>query len=501
MVGPTPIVPTSSEVLMEDAEVPTSTVSATAGELVELGAVAAAAAIRNGEISSESYTSALLRRARMCSDLNSFITIDETAVLAGARDADKARAAGSTAPLLGVPLAFKDTYLTQGLRTTIGLENLERFVPLEDAEVVSSIKEAGGIVFGKNNLVEMCYGLTGNNGHYGQVKNPHNRDHISGGSSSGSSASVAARIVPAALAGDSIGSIRVPASFCGVVGFKPTTGRWPRSGVAPVSPTLDTTGVLARNVEDCALIDQIVARAAATVPAGHSDLSGVRFAYAPRQYLALVEPEIEAHFKDVVRQLRDAGAEIVEIDLGGDFSAIAETSTWNIFFHETMEAISGFISRHDVPASFDEIYDGLRPGLREVWGHVVLPSGRGAISSETYEAALSVRRTEIARRFNEAFAHSRVEALLFPTTPCTAPSIEHQSKFTIADQEVSDLVLAKHAIPASAAGLPGISIPTGLSRNGLPMGLEIDGALGRDRQLLDLARRVEAAVGVLSSPG
>ena len=170
---------------MQDKEVPTSTASAAADGLAELGVAAAAAAIRNGDISSESCTSALLQRAQMYSDLNAFITIDETAALAAARDADKSRAAGSTAPLLGVPLAIKDSYLTRGLRTTLGLEILGHFVPDEDADVVSSIKDAGGIVFGKNNLVEMSYGLTGNNSHYGQVKNPHNRAHISGGSSSG----------------------------------------------------------------------------------------------------------------------------------------------------------------------------------------------------------------------------------------------------------------------------------------------------------------------------
>jgi indoleacetamide hydrolase len=479
---------------MQNKEVP-------ADKLAELGVAAAATAIRNGDISSEAFTSALLRRAQMYSDLNAFITIDETAALAAARDADKSRAAGSTAPLLGVPLAIKDSYLTRGLPTTLGLDALDRFVPQEDADAVTSIKTAGGIVFGKNNLVEMSYGLTGNNARYGQVKNPHNRNHISGGSSSGSGSAVAARIVPASLGGDTVGSIRVPASLCGVAGFKPTTGRWPRNGVAPISHTLDTTGVLARSVEDCALIDQIVTQERETAPASQPDLRGVRFAYAPRQYLDLVEAEVETHFKDVVRRLRDAGATIVEVDLGEDFSSIAASSTWNIFFHETKGAISDFLRRHDVPTSFDEIYSGLKPSLKEEWGQVVLPSGPGSISPEVYQTDLSVHRTEIQRRFNEAFSHNGAEALLFPTTPCTAPLIEHQSTFTIADQEVSYLVLAKNTVPTSGAGLPGISIPIGLSGAGLPIGLEIDGERGRDRRLLDLARRVEAAVGVLSSPG
>ncbi len=203
-------------------------------DLTSLGLAAAAAAVRNGDITSEAYTAALLQRARALAELNAFITIDEAGVLAAARDADKSRAAGSTAPLLGVPFGVKDSYLTKGLPTSLGLEGLAHFVPREDADAVRAIKGAGALVLGKNNLVEMSYGLTGHNARYGQVKNPHARDRVSGGSSSGSAASVAAGIVPAALGGDTVGSIRVPASFCGVVGFKPTTGRWPRNGVAPI---------------------------------------------------------------------------------------------------------------------------------------------------------------------------------------------------------------------------------------------------------------------------
>lgn len=149
--------------------------------LSELGVAAAAAAIRNGDLTSESYASHLLQHARKHADLNSFITIDESAVLAAAEDADEARAAGSRALLLGVPLGVKDSYATRGLRTTIGVETLENFVPDADADPVGAVKDAGGIVFGKNNLVEMSFGLTGSNRHYGQVKNPYGHDRVPGG--------------------------------------------------------------------------------------------------------------------------------------------------------------------------------------------------------------------------------------------------------------------------------------------------------------------------------
>ncbi|WP_441228209.1 amidase family protein [Tardiphaga sp. 20_F10_N6_6] len=485
---------------MDDTTATSRRVARETTDLTSLGLAAAAAAVRNGDITSEAYTTALLQRARTLSELNAFITIDEDALLAAARDADKARAAGSAALLLGVPLGVKDSYLTKGLPTSLGLGALAHFVPREDADAVRAIKAAGALVFGKNNLVEMSYGLTGHNERYGQVKNPHARDHVSGGSSSGSAASVAAGIVPASLGGDTVGSIRVPASFCGVVGFKPTTGRWPRNGVAPISPTLDTTGAFVRSVEDCILVDQVVTgEMAAEHSDGRYDLKGARLAIAPRQFLDLVDSEVEGRFRDVVRQLQNAGAEVVEVDLGDDFNALIQTATWGIFAHETMSAISEFLRRHDIPTTFEAIYEGLKPQLQQAWGQIVLPGGAGAISVDAYQTALNLSRPEIQRRLNTAFVSHGAQVILQPTTPCTAPLIEEQVTVHIAGQEVSYLALASHTVSASSVGMPGISIPVGLSRAGLPIGLELDAPLGSDRALLEVARRIEGVVGTPST--
>ncbi|HET7889790.1 MAG TPA: amidase family protein, partial [Bradyrhizobium sp.] len=334
---------------------------------------------------------------------------------------------------------------------------------------------------------------------YGPVKNPYARDRMSGGSSSGSAASVAAGIVPASLGGDTVGSIRVPASFCGVVGFKPTTGRWPRDGVAPISHTLDTTGVFARSVEDCILVDQVVTGEQASESSGGYSLKGTRLAFAPRQFLDLVDPEVENRFRAVLRRLRDAGAEIVEVDLGDDFNSLVQTATWGIFAHETMGAITEFLRRHEIPTTFEAIYEGLKPQLRQAWAHIVLPGGLGATSAEAYQTALDVSRPEIQRRLNTAFVSHGALAILQPTTPCAAPLIEQQTTVQIAGQEVSYLALANHTVSASSVGLPGISLPAGLSRAGLPIGLELDGSLGSDRRLLNLASGIEGILGANSS--
>jgi len=467
-------------------------------ELTELGVAAAAREIRIGDFTAESYAGALLRQARRQSDIHSFITIDETAVLAAAVAADEARAAGSTAPLLGVPLGIKDSYQTRELPTTIGLRSLHGFTPAADAEIVTAVRNAGGIVFGKNNLVEMSYGVTGHNEAYGQVLNPYQRAHLSGGSSSGSAASVAARIVPASFGGDTIGSIRIPAALNGVVGFKPTTGRWPRGGVVPVSHTLDTTGLLARNVEDVALLDHIVTGQPAA-PA-RSDLTDARFAYAPKHYLQLVDAESEQKFWETVHLLRAAGAEVVEVDLGDDFSDLADRVGWNLFLRDTHQAVTRFLQANDYPIRFNDVYAGLKTQLHAVWSAVVVPGAPGYLTENEHAATIAVDRPQLRRRFDDVFSRDGFDALIFPTTPAPAPLIADQWEFTVAGETVPHLFLSKNTIPASGAGIPGITLPIGLTTSGLPIGIELDAGYGRDTELLALAAQVESIVGSVPAP-
>ncbi len=467
-------------------------------EVHEMGLRDAVSAIRSGAITSEAYATKLLQRARDHADLEAFITIDEQAVLQAAQAADKDRAAGKTVPLLGVPVAVKDSYMTRDLPTSFGTAVLDAFRPKQDAPVVKSVRDAGGVVFGKNNLVEMSYGLTGANVHHGQVKNPYNTAHVTGGSSSGAGASVAARLVPAALGGDTVGSIRVPASLCGVVGFKPTQGRWSGDRVAPISGTLDTTGVLARSVADCALIDAVVTKASLRTPRASSGLKGIRLGYAPRQHLDVIDAEVEKLFRETLSKLKVAGAEIIEINLGQDFTTIAERATWGIFFHETRPAISDFLRANNVPVTFEQIYEDLSPNIKDAWSTFVVPTSAQYIGEEAYQGFMMRDRPELKRRYREAFA--KVDALIFPTTPCTAPRIDTQWEFPVAGKNTSYMVLAKNTFATNCADLPGISIPMGLTANNLPVGMEIDAASGRDAHLLEIAQRVEAVIGTIPAP-
>jgi mandelamide amidase len=466
-------------------------------ELFEMGLAAAARAIRNGEVSSEAYARALLERTQRHAQLNAFITIDEASLMDAAAEADARVRTGSKAPLLGVPLAVKDSFLTKGLVTTLGTSVLGRFAPARDGVVVSALKAAGAIVFGKNNLVEMSYGLTGHNAHHGQARNPYDPARITGGSSSGGAASVAARLVPVALGGDTVGSTRVPASLCGVVGFKPTTGRWPSDGVAPISPTLDSPGLLARNVEDCALVDAIVTDSPARESTRIENLKSVRFAVAPRQHLQEVDGQVETAFRQTLRKLENAGAQLVEIDLGSDFHELAGGTAWPIFFHETMPAIREFLAANHVPVSFEQIYEGLGASVARVWSRFVLKEGNG--SEEKYLRAVRADRTELRLRLS-AIAFQQADALLFPTTPCGAPRIDEQWSFEVRGRRVADTFLSQHTHPSNSAGVPAISLPMALSSEGHPLGIELDAPAGRDRQLLALAGRVERVMGRIPAP-
>ena len=248
--------------------------------------------------------------------------------------------------------------------------------------------------------------------------------------------------------------IRVPASLCGVVGYKPTPGRWPTDGVAPISHTLDTTGLLARSVEDCDLVDAVLT---SREQGSHesADLKGVKLAYAPRQYLADVDGQAASLFCGALRELTHAGAELVEIDLGADFHALSARTTWPIFFHETLPAVREFLAANEVPISFEQIYAGLGEHVKASWSRSVMPSSADYVSDEHVSAALRTQADDELRQRLESIAFRQADALLFPTTPCAAPLIENQWKFQVGGKEVTDIFLSRNTHPSSSAGVPG----------------------------------------------
>jgi Asp-tRNA(Asn)/Glu-tRNA(Gln) amidotransferase A subunit family amidase len=472
------------------------------GDLHELTVTAAATAIRDGSLTAQDFAAALLSRSRKQADLNAFITLQPETVLEAAVKADQHRKSGKAmGPLHGVPISIKDSMCTFDMPTSIGTQVLAGFKPGKDAAVVAAVRVAGAILFGKNNLVEMSYGLTGVNEHYGQAKNPYDKGRITGGSSSGAAASVGGRLIPAALGGDTVGSIRVPASLCGVVGFRPTTGRWSGTGIAPISHTFDTPGPIARSVEDCALLDAIVTGGPlpdAPKPAG--SLKGVRFGLAPRQFLDLIDADVEHTFHEAIVKLKAAGVEFVEFDLGEDFAALAERANWPVFFHDTMPHVTGYLKEIGAPATFADIYEGLGSNLKELWRDAVVAGGRDSVSETAFSESMDVHRPALQKRYADAFRSNGIDAMLFPTTPLVAPPLDTGEEVTIAGRTISSIKLAKNVFPSSCAALPGITIPMGLSSDNLPMGLEMDGRPGEDVKLLGFAAQISAILGSIPPP-
>jgi len=253
--------------------------------LLNLSAVQAVAAMRRGDITAERYATALLARCEALKALNAFITLDRDKVLEAARKADQRRAAGDNLGALhGLPIPIKDSINTKDLPTTSATAALRNFTPKSDAEVVQTLYQQGALPLGKTNLHEMSFWWTSANSAFGPVHNPYDPKRVPGGSSGGTAVAIATRMAPVGLAEDTNGSIRVPAAFCGIVGFRPTTLRWPQAGVMPLTPAYDTVGPHSRSVADAILLDSVVT--GSSPPAQPANLTGIRIGISRSYFFA-----------------------------------------------------------------------------------------------------------------------------------------------------------------------------------------------------------------------
>ncbi len=300
--------------------------------LTTLTAVEAVARMSRGELSCERYAQALLARCERTRALNAFITLEPELVLEQARARDRERSAGGKpGPLFGLPIPVKDSVNTRDYPTTGGTPALRTFRPGADAPVVAALKAAGAIVLGKTNLHELSYGWTSNNAAFGAVHNPYDAARIPGGSSGGTAAAVAARAAPLGIAEDTEGSIRVPAAFCGIEGFRPTTGRYSTRGCVPISPLFDQVGPHARSIADLVLFDSAVTAQQPAAPL--ASLHGVRLGIARDYWFTGLDPEVERVTGQALKRLEDAGAVLIEAPLPG-VGRLIEHATEQIQNHD-----------------------------------------------------------------------------------------------------------------------------------------------------------------------
>lgn len=482
-------------------------------DIAGLTLTAAVAALHSGKLGAREYAESLLSRARRYSQFNAFIHIDPEQVMRDAKTADSRRARGEPLGALhGVPLALKDNLNTAGVATTAGTPGLRGNIPQRNAVVVQSLLDAGAIAFGKANMHELAFGITSNNRAFGAARNPWDAQRIPGGSSGGTAAAVSARIVPAGIGSDTGGSVRVPAALCGIVGFRPTMGLWSQSGIVPISHTRDTAGPMTQTVADAMLLHSVVTgrpfpnsgaspgtRARASGELGPPiSLQGLRLGVPRGHFWENLDSDTSRVCEAALTRLREAGAVLIEADIV-DVARLDNAAGFPIALFEAVTDLNEYLRNQGLKFDFAEL--AAKCESPDVAGLLQSLCGAGAIPEAVYQQAMTVDRPALQAAYQRYFESQRVEAVLFPATPRTASMVGEDETVQLNGAAVSTFAtFIRNSGPGSVAGIPGLSLPVGLSASRLPIGLELDGAAGTDVRLLEIGRAVEAVMTVLPAP-
>jgi aspartyl-tRNA(Asn)/glutamyl-tRNA(Gln) amidotransferase subunit A len=461
-----------------------------------------AAGLRNGDFSSEELTRTYLERvARHDDTLNSFITVSEAEALQQARLADQRLKAGNGTTLTGIPVAQKDIFCTNGVLTTCGSRMLENFVAPYNATVIDKFNAAGAVMLGKTNMDEFAMGSSNETSYYGPVRNPWNTETVPGGSSGGSAAAVAARLVPAASGTDTGGSIRQPAALCGITGLKPTYGRVSRYGMIAFASSLDQGGPLAQTAEDAAIllntmagfdshdstsIDEVVPDYTATL---NDAIKGLKIGLPKEYFDAGLDAEVGKVVEAAIEEYKKLGAEIVDISLPNTHLAVP--AYYVVAPAECSSNLSRFDGvrfghRCEAPIDLEDLYkrsrgEGFGP---EVKRRIMI--GTYALSAGYYDAyylkAQKVRRL-ISEDFKQAF--EQVDVIMGPTSPSVAFKLGEKK-----DDPITMYLSDIYTIAVNLAGLPGMSIPAGFVKD-MPVGLQIIGSYFAEARLLNVAHQYQ----------
>ncbi|MGB4061706.1 MAG: Asp-tRNA(Asn)/Glu-tRNA(Gln) amidotransferase subunit GatA [Burkholderiaceae bacterium] len=494
-------------------------------ELHQLGVAELAAQLAARDVSSVEVTQHLLARARQHSALGAYLAFNDGAALTQAKAADARLAAGERSPLLGVPLAHKDIFVTRDLPTTAGSKMLDNYRSPFDATVVAKLAEAGMVNLGKLNCDEFAMGSGNDNSAYGPARNPWDAARIPGGSSGGSAAAVAARLVPAATGTDTGGSIRQPASLTGITGIKPTYGRCSRYGMVAFASSLDQAGPMARSALDCALLLSAMAGpdldrdstsldrpgedfaaalmdssgiAGNAIPAsaggqkGLKSLQGLRIGLPKEFFGEGCAPGVQAALRAALAEFEKLGATLVDISLPRTELSIP------VYYIIAPAEASSNLSRFDGvkfghrAAQYTDLADMYQKSRSEGFGPEVqkrIMIGTYVLSHGYYDAyylqAQKIRRL-IAQDFQQAF--TQCDVIAGPVSPTVAWKIGEKSEDPVANY-LADI----YTLSTSLAGLPGMSIPAGFGEHGMPVGLQLIGNYFKEAQLLGTAHQFQLA--------
>jgi indoleacetamide hydrolase len=457
----------------------------------------AADAMVRGTLGAEELVADLLKRKASLASINAFVSLDEERALRDARQADAERATGRLrGPLHGLPIAFKDNINVAGYVTTGGTPALRNFGPVQDALIAARLLKAGAIAYGKNGMHELAYGATSANAAYGTPRNPFDEARTSGGSSGGSGAAVGARLVPASIGTDTGGSVRIPAAFCGAWGFRPTTGRWPTAGIVPISMTRDTPGPITLSARDMVLLDSVVTSSSPVVT---STVEGIRLGIPRKHFWDIVDAEVATICMEALQRLVAEGAELVEVDPQALLEPYAAASM-PISIYEGRLALSAFLADYDIPLTFEDVAGQVAsPDVREILLAQLDPAT--AVSSLAYDAAMTKHLPALRLAYADLFKANRIDALAFPVCRLPAPELDQSSTVEIAGKVLPIFPALIHNTDiGSVASLPGVSVPVGLTRAGLPVGLGLDFPFGHDQALLAFSLAIETLFPVPSPP-
>jgi Asp-tRNA(Asn)/Glu-tRNA(Gln) amidotransferase A subunit family amidase len=458
----------------------------------ELTLLEAAAALRTRQLGHLEYVQALLQQTERMAPLNAWISRDPEGLIEQAKSLDQARPKHQM-PLAGISIAIKDNIDTSDLPTSGGTRSLLDARPQRNAPVVDVLLQAGALIAGKTNLHELALGGTTNNAVTGACRNPWNPLRIPGGSSGGSAVAVAARMVPAALGTDTGASVRLPAALCGVVGFRPSTGRYASPGILHLSPTKDTVGPMARCVADVAWLDGLLAKDRLHLP--NVSLKGLRLGIPRGDFFEGADPQVLAVIEQALDTLVAEGVVCVTLDVP-DLKQHNDATGSTLVMFEMMQSLPAYAKAQGL--SMDALLAGV--GSPDVARILSRQLGHERVTATAYAAALA-RRQKLQAAYARHFADHRLDALIFPTCLMTAPLIGQDDRVHLSGRQVPTFqTLIRNTDPGSNAGLPGISLPAGLTAEGLPVGLELDGALGTDRHLLAVAAAIERVLPRLPRP-
>lgn len=472
--------------------------SISADEMVRLDVTAGIEALTSGNLSSGDYCEAALEQYQKFKGYNIFTQVSPAHVRSHASDVDSRRQAGKAiGPLHGLPYALKDSVDMVEYYTIGGHPALREFRPTVDADLVQTIRGADGVCIGKTQIPPLSLWWTTENPMTGDTGNPFNSRYKTGGSSGGSGAAVAARIVPFAIAEDTAGSVRVPAAMNGVQGLRPTTGRWPIGGAMPIGFS-DTLGPIARSIRDIKLLDSLCATDKPENRPGSVDPKDIRIGYQKGWFLQNLHPWVESNFEATLKRLSRAGAQIVEIT--GVPARELHELVIGILLADMPTTIAHYFNRHGVfDRSAFELMNSMNiESIKNAW----LPAVNQAASGEAY-FELVANLTQLRSMSQAAFEEHKIDALVYPTAK--VPNTPNDGGETTTAKgplgnTLSETAIGENMFFAPGTRRPSIAMYSGLDKDGLPLSVTFDGASGGDRKLLDIAEALEPVLPELEEP-